>query len=318
MNINLREIEYILTIAEEGSVTKAAQKLYIAQPSLSQVMKKIEVELGVRLFTRIKNRIKLTDAGKSFVESGKRIVSIGQDLESRISSLVSLHSGSLSLGTPYHLGAYVVPELLATYRKEYPDIEVNLHEGTSEELEVMILDGLIDAAIMPLPLKHANICYHPFLRSRMILVMSKSDPLNAYAYCHDGSKYPMFFDLRNASSAPFLIGQRGQRIRKVTEIVFRQAMIDPRIVLRSQNVETIRRIAAAGYGLAIMPEHYLKSFDQTIPASYYYLPPEQDYEWTIVYAFYHREKLSLPAQRLMDIVTTSPRRNGIIENDDYS
>ena len=73
MNINFREVNYIVTIAQEGTITKAAQKLYIAQPSLSQAVKKIEQETGVVLFTRVKNRLKLTPEGEAFVEAGFQI-----------------------------------------------------------------------------------------------------------------------------------------------------------------------------------------------------------------------------------------------------
>ena len=73
MNINFREVNYIVTIAQEGTITKAAQKLYIAQPSLSQAVKKIEQETGVVLFTRVKNRLKLTPEGEAFVEAGIKL-----------------------------------------------------------------------------------------------------------------------------------------------------------------------------------------------------------------------------------------------------
>ena len=83
----------------------------------------------------------------------------------------------------------------------------------------------------------------------------------------------------------------------------------PNIVMRSQNVETIRRIAAVGYGLALMPEHFLMNFDQSIPANYYYLPPHQDYEWTIVLAYYEHGVMSRPVSKLMEIMDESPMRN---------
>ena len=309
MNVSLREIEYILAIVEEGTITKAASRLYIAQPSLSQAIKKVENELGVALFTRVKGGISLTEAGKVFVESGRRIIGIAKEAEAGIGDLASLRTGFLNLGTPYHLGAYVVPDLLSVFRLRYPGIRVTLHEATSDDLEQLILDGRIHAAVMPLPFRHAGIDCHPFFRSRMVLVMSRDHPLNQLAYCGSPVDRLLWFDLRKAADAPFLIGMKGQRIRQVTEIVFQKAGISPEIAMRSQNVETLRRIAAAGYGLTIMPEHYLHGFDQTLPASYYYLPPEQDFAWTIVLAYYHQSELSLPVQKLIDIMDHSPLRN---------
>lgn len=309
MNISLREIEYILTIAEEGNITKAANRLFIAQPSLSQAVKKVEADLGMPLFSRVKGGLTLTEAGRYFVDAGQRITGIATEMDAAIADLSTLHTGTLNLGTPYHLGSYVVPDLLAVFKKEHPSVRVNLREGTSDELETMICDGLIEAAIMPLPFKQTCISYLPFFTSRMVLVMSKDDPLNRFAY--SGSPTDQFptFDLRNAASAPFLIGMKGQRIRTVTEIVFRRAGIVPNIVMRSQNVETIRRMAGLGYGLAIMPEHYLFHQEVSDSIQYYYLPPEQDYEWTIVLAYYQQAQLSQPVQGLINVMNRSPRKN---------
>ena len=309
MNISLREITYILTIAEEGNITKAAAKLFIAQPSLSQAVKKIENDLGTPLFSRVKGGLTLTEAGRYFVEAGRRIDGIAAELQSNIMDLSSLQGGSLRLGTPYHLGAYILPGLLTEFRKYYPLVNVTLQEASSDKLETLICDGSIDAALMPLPIKQNCIKYHPFFKSRMVLVMAKDSPYNRFAYCGDPKDKLQWFDLTNAADAPFLIGVKGQRIRTVTEIVFQRAGILPNIVMRSQNVETIRRIAAVGYGLAIMPEHYIINTDQSIPANYYYLPPQQDYEWTIVLAYYEHGILPRTVSSLIEIMDQSPLRN---------
>ena len=95
MNLNIREIEYILTIMEEGSITKASQKLFIAQPSLSQVLKRVENELGVTLFTRVKNRLKLTPEGEVFIDAGQRIMKVIGELDQNFSGLSTAQSGRL-------------------------------------------------------------------------------------------------------------------------------------------------------------------------------------------------------------------------------
>lgn len=100
MNLNVREIEYILTIANEGSITKAAQKLFIAQPSLSQVLKRVEAELGVSLFNRVKSRLKLTPEGEVFVSSGQEIMEIIRKLDDKFSVLSNAESGKLVVGFP--------------------------------------------------------------------------------------------------------------------------------------------------------------------------------------------------------------------------
>ncbi|MFA6505717.1 MAG: LysR family transcriptional regulator, partial [Treponemataceae bacterium] len=103
MNLSLREIEYVLTVAAEENITRASEKLYIAQPSLSQAIKKIEDEIGHPLFTRVKNKIKLTEEGRLFVESGQQINKTVRDLENKLNALSQNNCGHLALGMPFHL-----------------------------------------------------------------------------------------------------------------------------------------------------------------------------------------------------------------------
>ena len=115
MKLNIREIEYILTIMEEGSITKASQKLFIAQPSLSQVLKRVENELGVTLFTRVKNRLKLTPEGEVFIDAGQRIMKVIGELDQNFSGLSTAQSGRLVVGVPYLLGTLIATEIIPVY-----------------------------------------------------------------------------------------------------------------------------------------------------------------------------------------------------------
>jgi DNA-binding transcriptional LysR family regulator len=302
MNLSLREIEYVLTVAAEENITRAAEKLYIAQPSLSQAIKKIEDEIGHPLFTRVRNRIKLTEEGQLFVEAGQHINKTVRDLENKLHGLSQIDFGHLSIGMPLHLGAFVIPKALSIYKKRFPNVDIELHENTSSELENMIVNGTVDLAIMPLPFGNPNICFQPLLSSRMVLIMAKDNPLNAFAYDAGlGEKY-QYFNLKKAANEPFIIGNRGQRIRSVTELIFKKAAISPRIALYSKNIETIKNIAATGVGLAIIPEQYLKQEDEKLPANVYYLNGDQDYSWTIAAAFANSSYLSPAANQFIQVL----------------
>ena len=153
MNLNIREIEYILTIMEEGSITKASQKLFIAQPSLSQVLKRVENELGVTLFTRVKNRLKLTPEGEVFIDAGQRIMKVIGELDQNFSGLSTAQSGRLVVGVPYLLGTLIATEIIPVYRERFPQIELQLVESSSTELEQLLMDGAVDISVMPLPFR---------------------------------------------------------------------------------------------------------------------------------------------------------------------
>ncbi len=300
-NISLREIEYIITIAAEGSITKAAQKLFIAQPSLSQAVQKIEQLMGVKLFARVKSKIVLTYEGERFVEAGMKATKIFRDLENEINDIACHNRGRIILGMPFLLGSFIFPSLGAAYHNRFPYVDLQLVEGTSSELETMIINGLVDLAIIPLPIKDPSIAYHTVFTSRMVLQVPCSHRLNQYAYQKPGERFK-YIDIRLADGEPFLLGCQGQRIRRVNELIFQKAHITPKVAFTSKSSQTLQRIAATGMGLTVVPEHYLSQFGSIDCVNYYYLEDEFDYKWTIVAAYYSGSYLSTAIQEFLKML----------------
>ena len=114
MELNLRKINYVLSIKSEGSVTKAARALHIAQPSLTQSLKKIEKHLGVPLFDRSSGSMRLTYAGERFVAAGLKILQISRDLENEIQDILKNDAGRILLGITLYLGSYMFTRIRFT------------------------------------------------------------------------------------------------------------------------------------------------------------------------------------------------------------
>jgi len=302
-NLNLREIEYIVTIAAEGNITRAAQKLFIAQPSLSQAVKKIEQQIGAKLFIRVKNKIKLTYEGERFVEAGIKCAKIFRDLENEINDIANLNGGRIVVGVPFLLGSFIFPQLDLCYRSRFPGVKIQLLEGTSRELESMILNGLVDLAILPLPIRDPNVEYRTIFTSRMVVQVPNGHRLNQCCYEKPGKTERFrYIDIRIADGESFLLGQEGQRIRQVSELIFQKAHIKPQIAFTSKSISTIQRISATGMGLAIMPEHYIDQLTPIQNVNYYYLEEEYDYQWTIVVAYYKGGYLSSAVQEFLHVL----------------
>lgn len=301
MNLNLREINYIVTIAQEGTITKAAQKLYIAQPSLSQALKKIEQETGVILFTRVKNRLKLTAEGEAFVEAGIKITKIIRDLDNQFAELSQTKSGKLILGVPYLLGTLIASEILPAFTSRYPQVELSIVESSSGDLEQLLQDGAIDISIIPLPFKLDGFTFRPLLKSRMVLLASKHSSLESYVYTKDSPERFPYIDITRMDDAPFIIGQPGQRIRFINEVIFKKAHITPNIVMTSRNQETIKRMVANDIGYTLIPEHYLSFSGSFNDLNCYYLEPEVDHEWTVSVAYYATGHVSAAMKSFLEI-----------------
>lgn len=180
MNLNIREFNYMITIHKEGSITKAAEVLHIAQPSLSLSVKKIEEMMGVQLFMRSKNRMRLTYAGERFVDAGLKIQKICRNLENELKDISLLLSGRIILGIPFYLGSYIFPLINDVLKKELPDVKINLLEGSSTELEAMVGNGTVDLAIMPLTLRPATLCEESLFRAKILLMMPQDHWMNEY------------------------------------------------------------------------------------------------------------------------------------------
>lgn len=301
MNLNIREIEYIVAISQEGSITKASQKLYIAQPSLSQTLKRVESEFNVSLFTRVKGRLKLTPEGEAFVKSGQEILDIMQNLNYKFSTLSNAESGKLTVGVPYLLGTLVATYIIPIFRERFPQIDLQLVESSSTELEQLLMNGTIDICVIPLPFKFNTYPHHMFLQSRMVLLAAKSNEIRHSCYRKNKEDRFPYVDITKLDNAPFIIGHQGQRIRTINEAIFKKARITPHIVMTSRNQETIKRIVSNDIGYTFIPEHYLEIFGSFDYLDCYYLEPDVDFTWEVVVAYYDDNHISTPMKHFLDI-----------------
>ena len=117
-----KELLYIKTVAEEGSISIAAKKLYMSQPSLSQSLKRIETNLSSELFIRKSGGLKLTLAGEKYYKAASKILKIYENMQMEISDINNLKMGKLSLGITGHLGRLILPDVISNFKKDYPDI----------------------------------------------------------------------------------------------------------------------------------------------------------------------------------------------------
>lgn len=145
--MDIREIRYIIEIANTRNMTKAAANLFITQPALSKMLKKVELELGMPLFYREGNVMSPTEAGTLLVEHGTGISQIFDEMDSQLRDLKSMKRGRVILGVPPVIAAFDFPEIIMRFRKHFPNVAVEVHEYGARKLESMVLDGKMDIAI---------------------------------------------------------------------------------------------------------------------------------------------------------------------------
>lgn len=281
MNLSIKEAEYILAIVSEGNMSRAAQKLYVAQPSLTLTVQKLERQLGTKLFIRENNRMKPTYAGERFVEACNKLVKICRDVENEFEDMNQMNSGKVIIGMPFNLNCYVFPLLYSICQRDYPDIKAVPIEGSSWDLESMLLDGAIDLAVLPLPIKNqALLNSEIILEEQLVLSIPQDHWLNQHAQHLPDSRRP-YIDISLTDGEPFVMSLPGQRTRLATETVLRSANVTPKIAFITKNVETKIRMSAVGLGLAVFPEHYLEFSPPPKGANYYYISNANHTDWKV-------------------------------------
>lgn len=245
--MEFRQLMYAIQIAAERNFSRAAEKLHIAQPSLSQQLSKLEKELGVLLFKRSTNSVELTHAGSVFVSRAQQIVDMTEQLRREMEDLADLRKGRVVVGSVPVTGAHVLPDVLPAFRAAYPDIEVVLIEETSKKLEELTVNGSTDVCLMSLPIDDPALAYQPVIEEEICLAVPPDHPLAAKA----GERRTI--PIADLKDEPFILLKKGQGFRAIAHRLCIGAGFDPRVVFESGNIETVQALVAAGMGIAFVP-----------------------------------------------------------------
>jgi DNA-binding transcriptional LysR family regulator len=154
--MDIRQLKYFLTIAEEGQITSAAKKLKMAQPPLSQQLKLLEDELGVTLLERGPRHIKLTDAGEILLNRARQIIELSDSALKEINDFSRGLKGTLSIGTVSSSGAVLLNERMAEFHKKYSGVKFKIHEGNTFTLIELLNKGIIEVGIVRTPFKASS------------------------------------------------------------------------------------------------------------------------------------------------------------------
>lgn len=248
--MELRQLQYALQIAAERNFSRAAEKLHVAQPSLSQQLSKLEKELGVMLFQRNTSSVELTHAGERFVEQAESIIAAVELLRQEMSDISQLRTGRVVVGSMPITGAHLLPHVLPVFKQNYADIEISLLEDSSMNLEKLTAGGQTDLSLLSLPLEVPTLAYEVLGEERIDLAVPPDHPLASRKA--EGIRTT----LEELKDEPFIVLKEGQGFRKMTMELCREAGFEPKIVFQSNNMETIQSLVATGMGVTLVP-HFI-------------------------------------------------------------
>jgi len=279
-----RDLYYFKTIADAKSVTAAAKKLYIAQPSLSQYIKKLEDSVGLPLFNRTSSGLTLTYAGERYYVMAVKVLKIYENFEFEISDINNLKQGRIQVGITRHLGSIVLPKVLPLYRGLCPNIQVMIHELNTTALETELAAGRLDFAIMhapPAELQNSSLKYECLGTDPFIIALPPDSPLIEKAQPpENGSRFPVL-DLKALADTGIIMVNREQRIRQVTDRLFKKAGISCPVVYELSNLDTILRCVAAGLGATVLPLDYTRVCRTDEPVRFFSIPDRYNACWQL-------------------------------------
>lgn len=258
--MEFRSLEYIVHVAKSGNVSRTAEQLFVSQSTISKSIKKTEDQLGLVLFNHIGNRLVLTYAGKRFVALATEILLQKKTLEQEMAELVGETVGSLTVAFPSVRISYMIPRVLPIFHKLYPNVQVQVCEAASSQIDTMLLSGEVNLAFYNLVAPNNGIAYEILNREEIVLIVS--DHHDLINHCEtlniSSSKYP-WVDLSQFKNEIFLLPSPAHRMGRLALQLFEQNNFSPTKVMSLDSIIAAANLAATGYGVCIISEAHLNN-----------------------------------------------------------
>ena len=246
--MDLKELEYVVTIADEGSISRAAEKLFMAQSSLSQYLARYEAELGARLFTRTGGGVRPTGAGEIFVRSAREMLRQYQQVKAELKEADLSHSGVIHFGISSFRGGALIPPVLKRFRTEYPLVDVMIHEHNTNVLTRKTASGELDLALVALPPGEKPESSETVLRDEVVLVVNRTHPM--MERIHFDYPHRPWADLADAAPFEFLLSNPSTVLGSIAEKEFEARGMVPLAKNRNLTAAFAMEMACQGLGLA--------------------------------------------------------------------
>jgi DNA-binding transcriptional LysR family regulator len=229
-------------VALHQSVSRAAERLGISQPAVTQQIRRLEHHLGVALFDRVGRRIVLTDAGQTLNASAQRIFHLVDGARDAMDSLAGLRSGQLRIGASRTAGEYYIAGLLDRFKQRYPGVTVSLSVGNSETILARVLDFSLHAGLVAGPAEDPSVISLPVIRDGMLAILSTGHPLSRRRTV----------GIRDLHRYPVILREPGSATRRVIERAFQALGLQVSPAMELESNEAIKRAVADGIGVGIM------------------------------------------------------------------
>lgn len=243
--MNLRDLQYLVAVADERHFGRAADACFVSQPTLSTQIRKLESELGVELIERNPRNIALTDAGRQVVDRARLVLAEADNIREIARRAADPDAGTLRIGLFPTLGPYLLPHVVPKVRERFPKLELLLVEEKTEQVLEDLRDGKLDVGVLALPVHDDQLVEHRLFSEDFVLAVPAK---------HDLAKNEGRVDTSVLADHSVLLLTDGHCLRDQALSVCHLAGASERVGFRATSLETLRQMVAADVGITLLPE----------------------------------------------------------------
>ncbi len=247
----MKQLKYVLLLADLGSFSAAAEELGISQPSLSQYIKKIENQVGMELFERINGDVRLTDAGRVYVEYGRQILNLEHRMETQFSDIAENKTGSVIIGTSPYRSACMMPEIAKEFQRIYPGMHLVVEEMVSSDLITRMQKGAFDLCLTMLPVDEKIFSYEKIMEEEMVLAVPADYP-QFRASAAKNRKYPVV-DVMAADGVSFVMITDSQVMQQALNNLCDEYDLNLKKAAVVKSLQAQINMVRRGVGMAVVP-----------------------------------------------------------------
>ena len=241
--MNLRDLKYLVALADHRHFGRAAEACFVSQPTLSTQVRKLEEELGVALVERAPRRVMLTPVGIEIAERARKVIADVEQMAEIARRSMDPEAGTVRLGLFPTLAPYLLPHVLPAIRRKFPRLELLLVEEKTDQVLARLRDGRLDAGVLALPLHDEQLHVEPLFDEPFVLAVPRSHALASRASV----------PVSELDDRHLLLLEEGHCLRDQALEVCRLAGADERDGFRATSLETLRQMVAAGVGVTLLP-----------------------------------------------------------------
>lgn len=235
-------LETFVEVARQGNVTRAAEGLYLSQPSVSGRLQALETELGERLLVRTPRGVRLTDAGREFLPYAERAVRAFRDGQGALSGLREAQAGRLQLGAAPAVSTYFLPGVLKRFATDHPRVAISVRTGHSEEILGMVLGDQVQIGLVR-SVQHPEIEVEPCYEDELMLLVHPAHPFRARKVV----------TLEEVAREGLVLFDRTSSYYELTRAFFLDSGVVPATVMELDNIEAAKKMVEQGMGVALLP-----------------------------------------------------------------